>query len=77
MVTGQKVRLLRLEMTGLGKTTIYALQSRGGFPMRVPITAHSVGWVEAEVQEWLLQRVALRTSLKIQDEPIPQAMEPP
>jgi prophage regulatory protein len=46
-----------IDATGLGKTTIYELQGRGDFPMRVKITAHSVAWVEEEVQAWLAQRV--------------------
>jgi prophage regulatory protein len=62
-VTG-KIRLLRLaqviEVTGLGKTKIYELQADGSFPSSVPITGHTVGWVESEIQEWLATRVALR-----------------
>lgn len=61
---GGKIRLLRLaqviSLTGLGKTKIYDLQAEGSFPMRVQITARSVGWVEAEVQAWLARRVAAR-----------------
>lgn len=59
------LRVLRLaqvlEMTGLGKTTIYELQSAGKFPGSVKITAHSVGWMEDEVLSWLEKRMALRT----------------
>jgi len=48
------LRMLRLaqviDITGLGKTKIYELQSEGSFPMRAQITAHSVGWIEEEVQ---------------------------
>lgn len=57
------IRILRLaqvrEITGLGKTTLYELQSQGAFPMRVKITDHCVGWVEQDVQTWLERRVAL------------------
>ena len=52
-----------LEITGLGKTTIYGLQAKGAFPMRVQLTAHSVGWVEEEVLTWLAQRADGRTEL--------------
>jgi prophage regulatory protein len=59
-----RIRILRLgqvlDVTGLGKTKIYELQSEGGFPMRVQITDHSVGWVEEEVQAWLADRIASR-----------------
>ena len=58
------IRILRLaqviDMTGLGKTKIYELQAQGRFPMSVRITAHSVGWVEQEVQAWLTGRLAER-----------------
>ena len=57
------IRMLRLaqviDMTGLGKTKIYELQAEGSFPMRVKITAHSVGWIEDEVQAWLTRRVQI------------------
>jgi prophage regulatory protein len=46
-----------IDATGLGKTTIYALQAEGDFPMRVKITAHSVAWVEEDVQAWLAARI--------------------
>lgn len=59
------IKLLRLpqvmEMTGLRKTKIYELNAEGAFPRRVKITAHSVGWVEAEIQAWLAQRVESST----------------
>jgi prophage regulatory protein len=58
------IRILRLaqviDMTGLGKTKIYELQAQGRFPMSVRITAHSVGWVEQEVQAWLAAGLAER-----------------
>jgi prophage regulatory protein len=61
------IRMLRLAqviaITGLGKTKIYELQSEGSFPMRVQITAHSVGWIEEEVQAWLARKIAASTSL--------------
>jgi prophage regulatory protein len=64
-VTGtQPIRILRLaqviDATGLHKTTIYELQAQGSFPMRVPITAYAVGWIEHEVQGWLAERAATR-----------------
>ena len=62
-----RIRILRLgqvlDVTGLGKTKIYELQSEGNFPMRVQITAHSVGWIEEDVQAWLAKRVAISASL--------------
>jgi prophage regulatory protein len=61
------IRMLRLpqviDATGLGKTKIYELQGQGDFPMRVKITAHSVAWVEEEVQTWLAARIQANTTL--------------
>jgi prophage regulatory protein len=67
MGQGRLIRLLRLtqvmDMTGLGRTKIYALQAEGNFPMRVQITPYRVGWIEHEVQAWIATRIAARTSL--------------
>ena len=64
MPAGRTIRMLRLrrvlEITGLGKTTIYQLQADGNFPMRVHLTAHSVAWVEEEVLAWLARRAEAR-----------------
>ena len=61
LMSSRSIRMLRLrqviDATGLGKTKIYELQGQGDFPMRVKITAHSVAWVEEEVQAWLAQRI--------------------
>ena len=60
-MSSRSIRMLRLpqviDATGLGKTKIYELQGQGDFPMRVKITAHSVAWVEEEVQAWLAVRI--------------------
>ena len=63
---GASLRLLRLrqvmDMTGLGKTKIYALQAEGTFPLRVQITPYCVGWVEQEIQAWISERMTARTA---------------
>jgi len=59
-------RMLRLsqvvERTGLGKTTLYELQKVRRFPRSVHMTAHSVRWIEAEVETWLMQQARARIS---------------
>jgi prophage regulatory protein len=47
-------------MTGLKKTTIYALQKAGQFPHSVPLTTTAVGWLETEVEDWLARRAEAR-----------------
>jgi prophage regulatory protein len=77
-MSSRSIRLLRLpqviDATDLGKTTIYALQAEGNFPMRVNITAHSVAWVEEEVQAWLTARIERsRSETAAPETPLPQA----
>ena len=54
-------RILRLPevmtRTGLSRSTIYLRISQGIFPKPVSLGARSVGWVEAEIQEWLERQI--------------------
>lgn len=43
--------------TGLSRSTIYLRVSQGTFPKPVSLGARAVGWVEAEIQEWLDQQI--------------------
>lgn len=43
--------------TGLSRSTIYLRVSQGLFPKPVSLGARAVGWVEAEIQEWLQQQI--------------------
>lgn len=58
------MRILRLPevitKTGLGRSTIYKLIGENQFPKSVPLMPRVVGWIEAEVEDWLLERVAER-----------------
>ncbi len=51
-------------MTGLRRSTLYAYIAAGTFPRPVKLGERSVGWVEAEVEEWIAQAVARRGSAK-------------
>ena len=44
--------------TGLRRSTIYAKVAAGEFPAPVRLGARAVGWLEAEIQQWLASRVA-------------------
>ena len=50
---------LRL-ITGFCDEQIDKMEARNQFPRRVHTGARSVGWVEHEVRQWLLDRVAER-----------------
>jgi prophage regulatory protein len=52
------LRLLAVKArTGLSRSTIYARVSQGTFPKPVSLGVRAVGWVEAEVQEWLQRQI--------------------
>jgi prophage regulatory protein len=43
--------------TGLSRSTIYLRVAQGTFPKPVSLGGRAVGWLEAEVQEWLQRRI--------------------
>ena len=43
--------------TGLSRSTIYLRIAEGKFPRPVSLGGRAVGWVEAEIQQWLDQLV--------------------
>lgn len=45
-------------LTGLSRSTIYALMAQGEFPRPVRMTAKAVAWPESKITEWLEQRQA-------------------
>jgi prophage regulatory protein len=53
--------------TGLSRSTIYARVAEGRFPAPVSLGGRAVGWLEAEVQTWLDERVAESRDRKGQD----------
>lgn len=56
------LRFLRLpevmSRTALSRTGIYRRMAAGTFPRQVMLGEKSVAWIEAEVDAWMLQRVA-------------------
>ena len=42
---------------GLSRSQIYLLMSAGKFPASISLGDRAVGWVEAEIQEWLVDRI--------------------
>ena len=61
--------LLRLPLvsarTGLAKSTLYDLISRGLFPEPVALAgSRAVAWVDSEVNHWIEQQIANRSGRK-------------
>lgn len=62
-------RLLRMqqveERTGLKRSAIYQLVASGSFPRQVRLgdgKCPPVAWVEAEIEQWIENRIAARDS---------------
>ena len=60
--TRGQVRFLRLPevmaRTGLSRSTIYVRLDQGRFPRPVSLGGRAVGWIEAELDEWMRERIA-------------------
>ena len=58
------MRIIRLrevmERTGLARSTVYKYVEDGIFPKSVPLGGRAVGWVEQEVEDWILARIEER-----------------
>lgn len=49
-----------INKVGLGRSTIYELISAGEFPKRVKLYRQAVAWLESDIDEWMLQKLAER-----------------
>ncbi|MCG8435499.1 MAG: AlpA family phage regulatory protein [Gammaproteobacteria bacterium] len=41
---------------GVSRTTLWEMQNRGEFPVRIRISSRRVGWRESQIREWLESR---------------------
>jgi len=46
------------DKTGLGVSSIYALMKDGLFPQCINLSERRVAWIEAEIDQWVAERVA-------------------
>ena len=46
-----------MELTGLGRSTIYLMISQGRFPPQVKLSARCVGWYLKSLQIWISDRL--------------------
>jgi prophage regulatory protein len=55
------IRILRRwqvqDTVGLSRATIYQMMREVRFPKPVKISERAVGWIEHEIQEWLMKRI--------------------
>ncbi|EAR62905.1 helix-turn-helix transcriptional regulator [Neptuniibacter caesariensis] len=58
MNTKRLIRRKEVEqLTGLGRSCIYARMSRNEFPKAIPIGGRLVAWDESEIQQWISDRI--------------------
>lgn len=57
-------RILRVpavcDRVGMSRSVVYVMIKAGTFPRPVPLNDKSVGWIESEIDDWILSRVAAR-----------------
>ena len=53
-----------LEVTGLGRSSLYSMVGAGTFPQPVKLTPRAVGWLDTEVHEWIASQAAKRNGVK-------------
>ncbi len=49
-----------MEKTALSRSAIYRKMNDGEFPQSVSLGDRAVAWVESEVQDWVIDKVAER-----------------
>jgi len=45
------------DRTGLSRSTIYLRISQGSFPKAISLGARAVGWLDSEVDAWLINQI--------------------
>jgi prophage regulatory protein len=55
--------------TGLSRSTIYLRVARGTFPKPVKLGHRAIGWLEEEVEKWLIDRIAQSRNGDLKPEP--------
>jgi prophage regulatory protein len=56
------LRYADLKSKGVTFTRVHLnrLEAAGQFPRKVPLGANTVAWIEAEVDDWIAERIARR-----------------
>lgn len=50
------------EKTGLSRSTIYDLISKGKFPKQIKLSPRTMGFLESELDQWVADRAANRSA---------------
>ena len=64
----EKLKILRLkkvkDRTGLSRSTIYLRIQEGKFPKPINLGARAVGWLENEIEAWLMSCLENRDNVQ-------------
>ncbi len=52
-----------IQKTGLSRSTIYNLLSRGEFPQKIQLSVRSIGFLESEIDDWIEAKAADRVGV--------------
>ena len=62
----EKLSILRRKQverrTGLSRSTIYLRIQEGTFPRPINLGVRAVGWLENEIEAWLVERIEIRNN---------------
>jgi len=62
----EKLSILRRKQvekrTGLSRSTLYLRIQEGTFPRPINLGARAVGWLEGEIEAWLVARMEIRNN---------------
>lgn len=47
------------DIVGLGRSTIYRMSSEGKFPKPIKLSERSSGWLQSEVEQWIVERTSI------------------
>jgi prophage regulatory protein len=61
--------------TGLSRSSIYLRMSQGQFPKSIPLGPRIVGWLETDVENWIVRQSKKKPQPKFT--PLPKAAPPP
>ena len=63
------------QVTGLNRSSIYALESNNHFPKRLKLGQRSVGWLESEIRNWVAARAEQRRPSTLTSAPVPSRIQ--
>ena len=52
-----------MRLTGLARSTIYALMADDKFPRQVKVSENTAAWLASEINDYLAERIAMRDSV--------------